>query len=208
MNDTPKVNPWLKNTAVSLSIILLAMSCYLVLQAILLVNRIEKSFTEISSEVQRTTEAVANLSEKISSVRTDMKGIEKKIKEMIPLEAAEHAIDAAIQIGRNIKEDDIEPDQAAEEEIKFLLSRIKQKDLSYEISGKKRSPSYIHAKMYAKYKLYKKSVASAEDFIEKAAAKTTLGRTYYVINAEGKKHELSEWLSEKLQKYRTDQGNK
>jgi hypothetical protein len=86
----------------------------------------------------------------------------------------------------------------AEAEIKWLLSQIGSSKARFAYDNKKKSALMFYAHVYAKYKIYKKTLASAEDFIAKVGTKTITGKPYYITVPGGQQVELGQWLRAKL----------
>ena len=60
----------------------------------------------------------------------------------------------------------------------------------------------MYVQLYTKYKAYRKTLTSAEDFIDSAATRTIAGNTYYALMPDGSRKPLAEWLKEALEKDR------
>ncbi len=88
-------------------------------------------------------------------------------------------------------------------EIAHLLDCVGQPELRYEYEDKQRAAEWVQMKLKGKAVLFGGKLASAEDFIDNVAAKTSEGALYYVIDKAGKKSELRVWLAERLQEYRS-----
>ncbi len=64
------------------------------------------------------------------------------------------------------------------------------------------SPLRFYAQVYAKYRIYRQTLTSAEDFIAKVTTTTIAGNKYYGVQKDGSRRELSDLLREELAKYR------
>ncbi|HTF88852.1 MAG TPA: DUF5329 family protein [Planctomycetota bacterium] len=83
--------------------------------------------------------------------------------------------------------------------IEQLIGTIAASPLVFIRNGSEHTGEKASAHIRDKYEHYKKSIATPEDFIAKAASKSELsGKPYLVKLADGREAELSGWLSERL----------
>ncbi|WP_165840081.1 DUF5329 family protein [Motiliproteus coralliicola] len=79
-------------------------------------------------------------------------------------------------------------------------------ECSYERNGKRYSGIEAVEHISKKYDYFKDEIATAEEFIEYSATKSTLSGRSYLIHCEGKPAVKSgDWLQEALEKYRVNQ---
>ena len=86
----------------------------------------------------------------------------------------------------------------AEGEIRYLLSEIRASKAKFEYAGRPQSAMSLYARLYAKQRTLGKTLASAEDFVDKVASKSITGKAYHVTEPGGAKQELGDWLRAKL----------
>jgi len=94
------------------------------------------------------------------------------------------------------------------DEIDHLLEYVENTECQHERNGK------LHAGMNSvehiknKYNYFKKEIASAEQFIELSATKSTITWKYYMVLCEGSpKTRSREWLLKELKNYRRINSN-
>src|SRR5690349_12660467 len=95
------------------------------------------------------------------------------------------------------------PPEDATVAIEHLLATIASSPLVFLRNGSEYTGKRAADHIRSKYVHYKKDIATAEDFIVKAATKSELsGKPYKVRLADGKEVELAAWLTERLAEWR------
>jgi len=191
--SSPEFDVWLRRGLLAVAGVLLVLMCFLVW-------RISVMLAAISDDVKKGVRTVAKVLEKVDALNERVEKLRKRLAPRI--DEIESIIDAVITLGKDA-ETPLAP--AAEREIDHLFSRIGAPGLKFGHEGKTDtySDTRLRFQLFAKYKLYKNSITSAEDFIEKVTTRTIGGHEYYVIE-QGKKRPLAEWFREALKKRRAE----
>jgi methyl-accepting chemotaxis protein len=177
---------WLKRLVLLGALLLLCLLCALVVQLTLLMHRLEDTAVGVAAGANQVATAAANIAQRIDQ----LDGFAERLIDILP-----GASDAANPLSGT-------PTTKEAQEISYLLTRIGEPALRYEYGNDKRDATWVRTKLALKYELFRDSVKSAEDFIDKVATRTHEGDLYYVIDAPGQKNELGPWLREILQEYR------
>jgi len=111
-------------------------------------------------------------------------------------------LDTSALIGRKAKPLTQEKDPETDREVGKLLKSVLKSDLIIREGPEIRSTTYLYARMYTKYKMYRHLFRSAEDFINVATV-DILGETYNVVGKDKKLKSLKVWLLERLEELRT-----
>jgi len=198
---------WLRNAVFLALVVLLAMCSYLVFRSATLIYRLEQSVVAVSSDVKEVASTAATLSQDVAAIREDIVNVKEKALDSIRYEEARHAIDEAIAFGAAAKAESSQLTDTAEEEISALLKSLVVSGCTAEVYGRKQSIMTLYGRIYGKYKLKQNVLTSAEDFIAQIASKSVLGNTYYLVDKDGEKSELSEWLTNRLKAIRKRNAN-
>lgn len=91
-------------------------------------------------------------------------------------------------------------------EIRYLLNQIATTDCVFNRNGSRHQGDEAVAHIQRKYDYFKDDIASAEDFIDKSASRSTISRRAYTIECAGLESvESEQWLLQKLSDYRSEQ---
>lgn len=173
---------WLKRFVLLGMAVLLCMLTFFVWRLSALVQRLDRTVESLSSDVGKATRKASEIADTLLDPR-----------QLIDELAAEEQSAA---------------DPATAKEIRYLMDCIGQPDLRYEYGDDNRNAAWVQAKFWMKYRAFSNGIASAEEFIRKVASQTHENETYYVIEKNGNKIELSVFLTEALKKFRSqDAGN-
>jgi len=195
------VGGWLKRVAWVCLILLLVLLCYLVWQLSQVVAGVQRSVMALSTNVQRIASEASDVTQRLDAVTEHLDGIEKAVVDF-GANKVEGLKDTAAEATHDVLLGRSSMPPAAKEEVAFLLERILESGATFEYEGKGHSGAWMYAKMTAKLVLWRGSVSSAEDFIEKVASKTTQGELYQVVTADGARSELGAWLQRALGDFR------
>ena len=176
------VQTWLKRFVLLLTAVLLCGLILFVWRLSILVQRLDRSVEALSLDVKNVTQSASD----IAGDLLDPKQLVDELSEG----------------------EDSSVDPVAAREIRYLMDCIGQPDLRYEYGDDNHSAAWVQAKFWMKYRAFSNDIASAEDFIRKVASKTHENETYYVIEKNGNKIELSTFLTEALKKYRSQDAGK
>jgi len=192
------LDKWLKTISLCLAVLLLCLLCLVAWQLL----EIGQSVLKISSNVSRVASSVADVStqvrylgDRIEVIRSVVASLSDPKEIADKVSTATHAIADKAVAGPPM-------DERAEEEISHLLLCIGDQKYRYEYGEKSRTAEWVHLKISGKYALFRSSISSAEDFIDKVASETHEGDTYYIISGQGEKKPLGPWLREMLTQYR------
>jgi len=179
--------------------------CFFVWRLSMLAYRIEQSVSTMAADVKQMTTTGARLAGQVDELASRLADIEDSTSRLVYSEELTDFLASVVSLPETWSGGEARIEGQAAAEIAHLFACIGQPDLKYEYSGKHRSAAWVHLKLYNKYRLYRAGVASAEDFIEKVATKTVAGNEYYVIQEDGEKTPLGDWLLKTLREYRTSQ---
>jgi hypothetical protein len=94
-----------------------------------------------------------------------------------------------------------------EDTIQYLVDYVAGSGLTFIRNGSSHPAPEAAEHMNTKYQNLKSRVNSPEDFIELCATRSLMtGRPYEVVTADGKTRLTGEWLRQKLDEYRSQQG--
>ena len=170
---------------------LLLIACVFMVYLTLLVRRLTVTMEVMSEDLAQVMATTARVSRNVDRVEERLRVWYEDLD--IAGTAAE-AVDVALSLGGETVK--VEP--RAEDEITWLLRQIGSSKAKFAYDDKEKSALSFYARLYAKYKVYKKTLASAEDFIDKVATKTITGKPYYITEPGGEKVELGDWLRARL----------
>ena len=193
---------WLRNGVFAALIVLIVTCCYFVYRLSMVAYRMEQSIVAVSADVKQVTSTAAVLSRDVSAIREDIAELKQKTRESVPYEEAKRAMDEALAVGAAVKADSSKLPAASEREISALLKSLVLSPYSAEVGGDKQSIFMLYGWLYGRYRLTKNTLTSTEDFIERVGTKSILGKTYYLVDKEGKRIQLSDWLTERLKEMR------
>lgn len=95
------------------------------------------------------------------------------------------------------------PAEAAQAEIEHLLATVQNSKAKFMRNGDEHSGKDAAGHMKKKYNHFKKQIKTAEDFIEKCAAKSELsGKAYKIKEADGTVVDSKDWFLARLADYR------
>ena len=191
MEKQDAVAVWMKRAALAGILVLLGLMCLLVWRLSVLVSDVNRNVSALSGDMRQVTQVAADLSDKVEEAAQRMNGIVQSDTVSGAAERAGQAIQDYAMVAPAANE-------SARAEIAHLLACIRDPKLKYEYSGKSRTAAWVALKLNGKYTLYQHSVVSAEDFIQKIAARTSEGDTYYIIQSDGSKTELATYLTNVL----------
>jgi hypothetical protein len=89
-----------------------------------------------------------------------------------------------------------------EEEIAHLLQYIEQSECLFTRNGKEHGSVDAREHIAKKYYYVRKRVKAAEDFIERAATKSSMTGQAYLVRCEGTVFPTAEWLKGELERFR------
>jgi len=171
------VQTWLKRFVLLVTAALLCGLSLLVWRLSVLVQRLDQSVVTLSSDVTNVTHAASDFTDMLLNPA-------QLVDELAPEQ-----------------EPSINP--VADAEIRYLMDCIGLPELRYQYGDDNRSAPWVQAKFWIKYRALSNDINSAEDFILKVASKTHSNKTYYIIQKNGNKTELSVFLTQALNKYRS-----
>ena len=170
---------------------LLLIACVFMIYLTLLVRQLTVTMDAMSEDLAQVMATTARVSRNVDRVEERLR---VWYEDLDIAGTATEAVDVALSLGGEAVE--VEP--RAEDEIKWMLNQIGSSKAKFAYDDKERSALSFYARLYAKYKVYKKTLASAEDFIDKVASKSVTGKAYHVTEPGGERVELGEWLRAKL----------
>jgi cell division protein FtsB len=204
MAATAQADAWLRRLPLALLSVLLALICLLLWRVASVVYRVEESVVAVSKDVQAVTAAAANISKHVDDLVERMTRLEEKTERAVGMDDLEAALDSLGNLRHEKLEGPVNLSPEGEKEIGCLLSQVRSSGLQFIESGKVRSSGYFYLHLYAKYRFYKSTIGSAEDFIAKVATESIAGHPYYVIGKDSKRVELGTWLKGALVKMREE----
>ncbi len=202
MTAPGKVDVWISRLVPIVSACLLALACLLVWRVSMLVYRVEQSIVTVSADVRQVTGTMARVANLVDRLTERIERLERKTEEAIGTDELEMALDEIKDVRESLSTAEEPFGPEVEKEIRYLLGQIRWSGLKFEISGKYRSAFRSYLYLLAKYRAYRKTLRSADDFIEKVATKTITGHPYYVLLEDGKKMALGAFLKDALEKRR------
>lgn len=104
-----------------------------------------------------------------------------------------------------------QPPPGAQAEIDHLLENLKRCGCEFYRNGSwyNAADAVAHVNMKYRYLLNKGLITNTEDFIERAASKSSIsGRPYQVRCGAGDQVASERWLKEELQRYRSEQSDR
>ena len=184
----------------------LLLSCtVLACRLAVLVGHTKGILVSISQDLKDVSNAAGIISRDVETLRSQINGIQNKIDRAIPDEKVTQAWRDAKSIKNGLTTDTTLLSGESRAEITELFALLSRSDLKFQRKKKTRPISYLHARLYPKYISMQKTLTSSEDFIAKVATHTILGNAYVVLDTNGTPHQLSDWLTLKLESIRTTQ---
>jgi len=139
----------------------------------------------IAAKVEDTAGSAAAVGRSVEKLAQSVEKLAKKV-------------DAANKMASTLKRQGGALTPEEEKVIDQLLREVRASGLRFARGGKDYSALTAYAWLWAKYKILKGSVSTAEDFVTKIGSKELIGDPYEVVLAGGKKKPLSDWLRERL----------
>lgn len=198
MEKQDAVAVWMKRAALAGILVLLGLMCLLVWRLSVLVADVNRNVSALSGDVRQVTQVAAGLSNKVEEAAQRLNGIENITQGIVQSDTISGAAERAGQAIQDYAIVAPVANETARAEIAHLLACIRDPKLNYEYSGKSRTAAWVALKLNGKYAIYQHSVVSAEDFIQKIAARTSEGDAYYVVQPDGSKTELAAYLTNVL----------
>ncbi len=184
-------NRGLKTTIQYAIIGLLLIACVFMVYLTLLARRLTVTMEAMSENVTTVMATTARVAKHVDNV-------EKRLHALFQDVDIAGAAAGAADVARSLGGEAVEMEPRAEGEITWLFGQIRSSKARFAYDDTKKSALSFYMRLYAKYKVYKKTIASAEDFIDKVATKTITGKPYYITEPGGKQVELGQWLRAKL----------
>jgi len=200
MNTNGNFDRYLKRAGSTVAIALGVLCCILIWRMTKIAGRMETMLANTSSDVQQVAGTAADISRRIEHISAKVDDLEDKARSAVNLDEVESVLDEIGRLRANDEAAELSP--SAEVEIKRLLKSIRRSGKRFEWEGKTRTPTQCYIWLYSKFRMYRKKLESADDFINKVATKTMTGNPYYVVHSDGEQQPLNEWLSEVLAKHR------
>jgi hypothetical protein len=191
-----------------LTLVLLIVACVLLVYTTATVRRLNILLDAISNDLAESLATTARLSRQVDDISVRVESFGGKLKDAVKLDEVESVLAQVASIGSGRGEAGgkvVTLDARAAAEIGHLVSRVAQCDGRFEADGKSYSRRRFHLQLLAKRKAYEGSIASAEDFIERVAARTVTGKDYFVVLEDGTRKSVREWLGGELTEYREGQ---
>ena len=204
MGEREGTNLWFERVVLVLLACLLGLGCLLVWRMAETVKRIEEGVVSVSTDVKTVTRLAARISEKVDGLMDRVDVLEAKLKGAVPLDELENVLDELEGLRGKPAELDAEARAKRDREVGHLLGYVRGSGCVYLWQDREVGALAFYANLLAKYKLYEESVGSAEEFIDKVATKSMVGKPYYVVMGP-KRVEVAAYLREELAKYRAAQ---
>ena len=195
-DEKSPVDLWLRRLLNAALILLVCLVSFYVWRIAMITYRIEQTVTAVSGDVKQVTSTAAAISRQVDALLERVSRLEEKSGRIVTMDEVENVLDAAGDIRSARDGGALDPAVAAE--VKAVLALIRGAGCAYEAGGKKVSRTTFYLKAYTKYRAYKGSLKSAEDFIARVSRTTVAGRPYRVTLPDGKETAVSEWLTEEL----------
>lgn len=209
MNPTPDgqrttdtISTWLRRLALVAAIALLACCSWFVWRISMVAYQMESAIVAISADVKQMSASGAQISQHLQQLDRRLQSVEEKAMDAMNLDELEHILDEVDAIRDAQPPAAGGPSSDAEREIKYLLSQIRNSPHRFVYSDENKGGLRFSLQLYAKYKVYDKIIASAEDFIEKVGTKSIAGQPYRVVISPEETVALNDWLREMLRTYR------
>ena len=196
------VRRWLVNLVLVFVAGVLGFSMYFVWRLGRLTYSIQEAVVAISDDVKEVSGTAAQISGDVREIRQELGEVKERVSESVPVNELSSVVDAVLEVGESIKAGSVALDAQAEREIRYLLGALLLSKMKYDLRGEHRPISYLYATLWGKYRTLRGTLVSAEDFVERAATKSYLGRPYYIVDKEGNRRALKEWMLETLQAHR------
>lgn len=179
---------WLKKIALFLAIIALCLSCAVIGLVLSMLMDLRRDVKTLRGQAAQAV--------------TDLEHLQTSVFRLLDLDALVPVLEQGVEQLPVPSPGASGGNSVAEQEIAYLLDCIGGPELQYEYEGKRRPSSWVRVKLHGKAVILDSEIASAEDFINKVAAHTSEGATYYLIDKAGEKVELKAWLLDRLQERR------
>ena len=182
--------------------ILTVLACLLTWRAVRILMHIEETVALAGRDVQSLTHSVAEMGQSLEEITDRLVRMEEDAERATGLDDAQNALEVLGDVRKDKYTNPQRLSPEAEAEIKFLIERIRAAKAEFICGSKHLSPTYFSLHLWAKYRYFKKTLASADEFIEKAATETISGYKYRVAFADGTSVDLATWLRQQLMEHR------
>lgn len=159
----------------------------------LLLYRTARTIEAAGMAIDRVGQRVDSIGEKVDAMAESVAGVGQKV---------DRTTGAVADVAEMVKDgvSDLGGELSAEEDalIKGLLAAVRRSDLTFVRSGNEKSGLRMYGWLYSKYNMHKLLLDSADDFITQVATKSLGGDAYEIIEKDGDRRPLADWLSERL----------
>jgi hypothetical protein len=197
---------WLKRLTLLMASLFIAFCCWFVWRISMVAYQAEAAIVAISADVKQMSSTGAQISEHLQKLDNRLQAIEAKAFDAMNIDEVESMINEIDELRDGQRPPGTQLSLDAEREIKHLLSQVMQSKHRFIYSDENKGGTRFYFQLYAKYKTYKSSLSSAEDFIDKVATSSIGGHPYQVGVSPDQTVTLNDWLGEELKKYRADSG--
>ncbi len=205
MKERGGFDTWLRRCVLVSVLVLAAFTCFFVWRISMVALRIERAIAASSGDVQSVSRSAAEIGQQVAELGRGLDALTDKVQgmsEWIELrEGAASLMGDAVLPGASAAE---EADPARDEEVAYLLSRIRKSGLEFQHDDDTRSATWTALKLGAAHQVFKGSIPNAEAFIERIAAQQLDGDEYLVRSEDGSTRPLAEWLTEALGTHRQE----
>jgi uncharacterized protein YjbJ (UPF0337 family) len=181
------------------AVVLMVSALLLAASASYVLYRTGRAIASLESATDRLSERIDRIGEKSERVAGSAAEVAGKIENLAgKVEALGDRMDLVEGWGEALKGEGGKLGAGEEELVRGLLNAVRDSGLKFVRGGEEKSAWRMYAWLYAKYQLWKPTLASTDEFISKVASESLGGTSYQVIGGDGAKVPLGDWLRERL----------
>ncbi len=209
LENTVEIDDRLSRRLKHLNLILLAgvlvASIVLVSRLAGLVGETHEVLVSMSGDLKNVSTAAGNISRDVETLRVQVRDLQDKIDNVIPMEEVANAWRDTKLIKEGLMAENSSLPEKSRIEIEHLFESLTKAPYKYKRKGKVYSIAVLYSRVYAKYLSMRKTLTSSEDFIAKVGSQTMFGTDYIMVGADGAPTRLGDWFKEELKRIRESQ---
>lgn len=190
-SNSPSPESWLFRLNLFMLSVLLAFCCFLLWRISQVAMRVETVIAQNTEEITQIAKTAANVSKELDRAMQTIESLEESIRGSFDPEMFQDMMATSVateaEDGGKLAEQDAEA-------ILALLDRIRESGLRFGYDNKEFSAHRMYVQLNIKFRTFRRDLASVDEFIDRVATKTINGHTYSVIEKDGTRKPLPEWL--------------